>query len=261
MRAAAAILLALTAALPVAAQQRIADPRIELRPGTVPWTQFGEMLNAIGIVSHAIDSAGYHTGSAFIVGRCHALTSRQTAFAGDETARPGPVTFAAGYTGDPQTAWKRVERATIVASGKGPSADWALLRLARCDSRYPRVELGRIDEFDLAGALIHGLGFAAQPRCGVRLMAHINCRPLWHRPDDRFSMTCAVGKGQSGGPVLAQWGAQPRTLVAIGIKTREGLVDSDTTRTEAANPYTSIGPVMSDIEAAIGEDLRRNPAR
>jgi hypothetical protein len=92
-------------------------------------------------------------------------------------------------------------------------------------------------------------------------MAHLNCRPLWRRPDDRFSMTCAVGAGQAGGPVLAQWSAQPRTWVAIGIMTEEGLVDPDTARTGEANAYTSIGQVLSDIEAAIREDLRRNPAR
>jgi hypothetical protein len=244
-----------------------ADPRMELRPGSPQWKEFGDIADATGIVVDArLEKSSKH-GSGVFAGDCHVVTAQHVVFADGDTRTRKAVTFSAGHTGSPTNPWKVVRRGAVIAWGESYMPDklvfrdWALIRLEKCVEEYPTPVLMDLSIDQLQDKPVHILGFpntAENPYRRYKLVVQRDCRLLGDTGSSGYSTNCMTEDGQSGGPVVAK-NADGQWRV-VGVHSSK-VFKPGVVQTSDGSRYMSLAREYHTIIRAADADLNSNPPR
>jgi hypothetical protein len=175
-------------------------------------------LRSVGVLHHPATGGG---GTAFLVGRCHALTAHHVAFTrgaddatGHAAARAPKVGHTAEFLAGPETKeagrFAARTRARVVAFGRfddadyaGMAGDWALLRLDTClGDRYGFLALAPDSGEPMPAGTLMTAGFPHSRRQQPGITVEVGCRARDHGPVlGLVGLDCAFESGMSGGPV------------------------------------------------------------
>ena len=175
-------------------------------------------LRSVGVLLHPATGSG---GTAFLVGRCHALTAFHVAFMRGVDDATGRVVLDAPMVGhvaeflagpDPKETGRFAARtrARVVAFGRfseadyaGMAGDWTLLRLDRClGDRYGFLALAPDTGLPMPAGELMTAGFPHSRRQQPGITVEVGCRGRDHGPvPGLVGVDCAFESGMSGGPV------------------------------------------------------------
>ncbi len=220
-------------------------------------------LEAVGIVS---ETAAGNYGTAFLVGRCFALSARHVVHHADPVGRKVRLRFRPWERSDGTNS----SAAAVVAAGGAPivdgdrSQDWILLRLDHClGERLGYFPLSRVPlRVPGAGPISPGLMAVGYPRdrvAALRPTVDPACR-VQQITSYGLLHDCATLPGNSGGPLMA-WSEQHQRYEVYAINVAG--YDGGAVRAfdlGSANVAVAIEPIVAILEAIEGREVRPGAA-